>query len=225
MVTLTPYRSSDDNDRMLQHKVEEPRRTVADGEPPLCFTLGPGSDIDKLVDQGKLLRILHPTLREQVNQARQRGETSPYVIEVDGHFYISLAEVIDEKQRVHFYRLIQQHQAGKRVSLQELPPALQRVLQFELTQMGQFLGAGLLGGVLGVIVGVFAMALSILLVTEIGWLMNRAVGTYAGMNVTAVSFIVFTFVGWAASSFVMWRKPHLWEKLGARAHHLHRRYF
>ncbi len=183
------------------------------------------TDVDNLISEGKLLRILHPTIKGQVQQALQRGDLSPYVVEDEGHLYISLTQVADEKERDYFYRLIQRYQSGEPVNLKALPPTIQHILQPELTRMGRMLGAVLLGAVAGIAVGVLAMALTILIVDVVTWLTNRPVGVFAGMELTAVSFVVFTFVGWAAAGILAWCKPHLWGNLSASAENLRRKHF
>ncbi len=181
------------------------------------------SEIEDLIAANKLLRILHPAIKAQAERALSQGKPMPFVLQHKGHFYISLIQVEDDKKRKHFYSLIQQRQAGEQVSVEELPPAIQQVLEPELTLMGRLFGALLLGAVAGIATGVLAMALATLVVNGITWLGQRSVGQFAGMEVTAVSFIIFTLVGWAAAGLLTWRKPHLWVGWGTNTDILRRK--
>ncbi len=183
------------------------------------------SDVDSLVSENKLLRILQPAIEEQVKQDWRRNKPSPCVVEYDGHLYISLSQVEDEAKRKYFYRLIQQHQTGERVNLKELPQPIQHILEPELTQAGRMMGAILLGSVAGIVVGILGLALTIFVVNGITWLTSRSFGQIAGMELPAVSFVVFTFVGWAAAGFLAWCKPHLWVNLSNTAENLRRKNF
>ncbi len=178
-------------------------RPISDGE------------IDSLVAEEKLLRILHPNVREQVWQSMGRSsEARQYVVVSGEHLYISLAHIGDEKERDRLYRLIQRHQSGEEVDLQLLPWPIRQILQPELTRFGRFLGGVLLGLVVGIGTGLLAMALAMVLHSAIEGFLQQEIRPLQGIDVTAVSFIVFTCVGWVAAAVVAWRNPQLWQKWG-----------
>ena len=100
------------------------------------------AEIDQLVSEGKLLRILRPDVQVQVRHTlEQRVESHQYVVENGEQLYLSFAHVEDSQQRNYFYRLIQRYQSGEQVNLKMLPPVLQEMLQPELTRYGRVLGA------------------------------------------------------------------------------------
>lgn len=181
------------------------------------------ANVEGLITDNKLLRILQPALKAQVELSKKQGKSVSCVVEHQGRLYISLSQVEDDVQRKYFYQVIQQHQMGLPVNLDELPPAIQELLQPELTQAGRALGAVMLGAVAGIAVGILAMALTVLIVNSITWLTHRSAVQFAGIELTAVSFIIFTFVGWAAAGLLAWHKPHLWAKLTGATDILYRR--
>lgn len=172
-------------------------------------------EIDSLVAEEKLLRILRPDVREQVWQSlRRSSEAQQYVVVNGGHLYISLAHIGDEAERDRFYRLIQRHQSGEEVDLQLLPQPIRQILQPELTRFGQFLGGLLLGLVAGIVMGLLGMALVVVLRSAVEGFVNQEIRPLQAIDLTAVSFIVFTCVGWVAAAVVAWRNPQLWQKWG-----------
>ncbi len=172
-------------------------------------------EIDSLVAEEKLLRILRPDVREQVWQSLGRSnEVQQYVVVNGGHLYISLAHIGDEAERDRFYRLIQRHQSGEKVDLHLLPQPICQILQPELTCFGRFLGGVLLGLVVGIGTGLLAMALVVVLRSAVEGLVSQEIRPLQAIDVTAVSFIVFTCVGWGTAAVVAWLNPQLWQKWG-----------
>lgn len=169
-------------------------------------------NIDQLVAEDKLLRILRSDLREQVEQAVEAGsEGHQYVLKYKDHLYLSCAQIKDPQQRKRVYHLLQRYQLGERVDLTPLPPELQRLLRPKLTRVGRFLGSLLIGGAVGVASGVLAMSVSILLVTMSEWLRTRPFLDFAGMGFTAVTFVIFCLLGWVAGAFIAWHRYWQWQ--------------
>jgi hypothetical protein len=169
-------------------------------------------EIERLVAEEKLLRILCPDLQNQVQQAvKTQHEGSEYVLEHNGHLYISCAQIEDPDKRKQTYHLLQRYQLGERVSLTRLPPELQQILQPQLTPTGRFLGSLLMGGGVGIICGVLAMSIAILLTISSDWINEQPMLAFSGMGFTAVTFIVFSIMGWAAGAFIAWRRHWQWR--------------
>lgn len=170
------------------------------------------AEIDSLISEGKLLRILQPTLQTQMRQALQdEPSAQPFFLESDGQLYLSMDLIEDDQSGIDYYQLIQHYQVGEPVDLQGLPPQVQRVLQPDLTGPGRFLGAILIGAVAGIITGVLAMALTSIFSGGLA-LFSREPTRFIGMELGAVSFILFTFAGWISIATLAWRKPHLWVR-------------
>ncbi|MCA9959398.1 MAG: hypothetical protein R3E31_08795 [Chloroflexota bacterium] len=191
--------------------------------PPNTYS---AAEIDHLVAEGKLLRLLQPDVKATVEKAlRQHNEAHTYVLESDGELYLSFHTIEDTQQRQRIYQLIQRHQTGERVNLNALPAYLKQLLQPELTWTGRFLGAVLLGTFGGIALGILAMAVSILIFNILGLVTSQVKIEYAGMGVTAVTFIIFSVLGWAASTILAWRRLRSWTQISEQAAHIRRRFW
>ncbi|MCA9935070.1 MAG: hypothetical protein H6662_08805 [Ardenticatenaceae bacterium] len=195
-------------------------------KPIISMPLPTTAEIDQLVSERKLLRILHPEVQMQVrHMLDEKAESRQYVIENGEQLYLSFEHVEDSQQRNYFYRLIQRYQSGERVSLRALPPALQQLLQPELTRFGYTVGAMLVGAVAGIGIGILAMAATILVTNVVEWVTGYATTKFAGMEVTAVTFVVFSIVGWVAIGILAWNKPYLWGNFSKSAATIRRKLF
>lgn len=184
------------------------------------------TEIDHLVAEGKLLRLLQPDVKETVARAlRQHDRARTYVVENEGELYLSFHTIEDEQQRQRIYQLIQRHQSGERVNLNALPDHLKQLLQPEFTWTGRLLGAVLLGALGGVALGILAMAVSILIFNVLGLFMDQVVFEFEGMGLTAVTFIIFSTLGWAAGAILAWRRLHTWTQLSESAAIIRRRFW
>lgn len=183
------------------------------------------AEINHLIAEEKLLRLLRPDVIATVRRALQQHDVQDDVIVNGDELYLSFLAIGDAAQRQHLYRLIQRHQMGERVNLDMLPGHLRRLLQPELTGMGRLLGALLLGASGGIIIGVLAMAISILLVNLLDLLIGSIRNEFAGMGITAVTFVVFSFLGWGASTMIAWRRLRNWNQLSEGAANIRRRFW
>lgn len=157
--------------------------------------------VDLLIEQRKILRILQPPLRDQIETAvRQTPSLSSYVTYHDGELYLSLQTLSSAQQREKAYYLIQQYQLDNNTDLQKLPNGLRACLQPIRRSKGRFVGSVVVGALLGVVIGLMGMAVSVLLVAITGF-----GDEVVGVAITGLSFAVFSTLGWVGATFYLWR--------------------
>ena len=169
-----------------------------------AFTLNRLSpkEIMELEAEGKLIRALRPDIKRRVLYvlAKSGDNPHPYVLECDGLVYLSIMGIEDEAQRKRAYRLIQQFQIGVEVDLSSLPAALHEILQPEHHRSRLLSYALVLGGICGTVIGVMAMAISVLAIALTDLLLGTSLDEFGGMQITAVSFVIFTVLGWIVTT-------------------------
>lgn len=183
-------------------------------------TMNPYSvvEIEHLIAEGKLLRLLQPDIKATVEKAlHQHDDARAYVVENGNELYLSFVTIQDTQQRERIYQLVQRYQTGEQINLSVLPVYLKQLLQPELTGVGRLLGAVLLGAFAGVVVGILAMAVSTLALNLLGLVMDQVSVEFAGMRITAVIFIIFSALGWGAGAIIAWRRLRSWAQISAHA--------
>ena len=164
-------------------------------------------EIQRLTAEGKLLRILRPDLRENIQrEIRVNASDNPYavdyVVECDGEIYLSFQGIDDPRQRELIYQLVQQLQAGGAINGALLPAPLRAILEPGQVRRNRLAAAFVLCAVTGVVSGVIAMAISVLATT----VLSTPAGHFAGMDITAVVFVVFCVLGWFTSAVAVWAR-------------------
>lgn len=180
--------------------VSEPKQQSQ--KPPMAAI-----NIDTLLEDGKLLRVLSPEIRARIERVLPaHTETQQFIIESDGQLYLSFISITDPSQRQQMVRLIQRFQSGEQVDLASLPAALQQLLQPELTQFGRLLGAVFLGSFVGIGTAILALAIGTLLLNVLPVLGVLGGSEPDTVSLTAIIFVVFGVLGWLVGSFVAWRR-------------------
>ena len=165
------------------------------------------ADIEKLVDEGKLLRLLRSDLIDRVKKGMSRQEDAcRFVVQDEEQLYLTFDAIEDAQERQRIYTLIQQYQLGQHVNLRTLPITLRRLLEPELTGLGRFLGALILGAIAGIGIGIMAMAICILVINLIEFFTNPVALEFGGVGISATVFVIFCALGWAAASVLSWHK-------------------
>lgn len=165
----------------------------------------PPQEITQLVEENKLLRILRPDLRQKLRQIWTRSQgRNPYIIENGEHIYLSLADIRDDRERQHLYHLVQRYQTGEHVNLNPLPSPLRQLIQPELTQASRFLGALLFGALGGIVIGVFALAIGILILATTAVTIGLRLANE--VQLTSFIFVTFSALGWVAATTYFWRR-------------------
>ncbi len=163
------------------------------------------ADIDHLLDQRKVLRILQPTLRQQIENALRRNPAlTDYVVYHRSEMYLSLESIHNAERRAQFYDLIQWYQIDPDVDLHKLPSGLRACLQPKQNRQGRLMGALVLGALAGILLGLMGMAVGVL-VTAVFGMPNENVETM----VVTVTFIICCTFGWAAATYYFWHKHPL----------------
>ncbi|MFQ5398392.1 MAG: hypothetical protein ACE5E7_02215 [Anaerolineae bacterium] len=179
------------------------------GFPNESQTLGLSSgQVNQLVQDGSLFRILNPSLAQQLEQmiTDSHGRNHPLIIKLEGMVFVSLQTLQDERERRRVSHLLQRFQLGDDVVLASLPDPLRRVLQPESSQTVGFMRALVLGGLAAVAFGVLAMAISIQLIAVFELFTGIRTDAFAGMEITAVTFVIFSTAGWLFSTALFWRR-------------------
>ncbi|HRQ37455.1 MAG TPA: hypothetical protein PLD25_06025 [Chloroflexota bacterium] len=159
------------------------------------------ANVDFLLEQRQVVRILQPALRQQVEQAIQVNPSlNSYVWSHQGELYLLLTSINDANRRGQIYDLIQRYQIDPSTNLDMAPRGLRACLQTQSHRQGRRMGAFALGAVVGVMLGLIGMALSVLVTAVWG------LGGIAWERVTAVTFVVCLALGWAAATYYLWYK-------------------
>jgi hypothetical protein len=127
---------------------------------------------------------------------RLRQAQSYLLVSHDNQLYLSLEHIDNDKEREYFYRLIQRYQTGQEVNLSTLPPEFQRLLQPGLQPQANFWGPLIIGGVVGLVVGVTAMALSMLILNIMSVTLNNSAVAAFNLQVPTIIFVIFSALGW-----------------------------
>lgn len=165
------------------------------------------ADVDQLVAEDKLLRILTPDVQTSVaRMLAAHVDSARHLVQCEGQLYFTLAEVTDSAERARLIGLLRRYQLGEPVSLDALPASLRQLLQPNLTPVGRLLGALVLGAAGGFAIGVLAMAICTLILNALALSSAAVILNIAGMRITAVTFVIFSALGWAAATFIAWRR-------------------
>ncbi len=163
--------------------------------------LAADTNVDLLLEQRQVVRILQPSLRQQVEQAIQVNPSlSSYVWPHQGELYLLLTSINDAHRRGQVYDLIQRYQIDPTTDLDKAPHGLRVCLQPHRHRQGRRMGAFALGAVVGVMLGLIGMALSVVVTAVLG------MGGTTWERITAVTFVVCSALGWAAATYYLWHK-------------------
>lgn len=163
--------------------------------------LAADTNVDLLLEQRQVVRILQPSLRQQVEQAIQVNPSlSSYVWPHQGELYLLLTSINDAHRRGQVYDLIQRYQIDPTTDLDKAPHGLRVCLQPHRHRQGRRMGAFALGAVVGVMLGLIGMALSVVITAVLG------MGGTTWERITAVTFVVCSALGWAAATYYLWHK-------------------
>lgn len=164
-------------------------------------TLMVETNIELLLEQRQVVRILQPTLRHEVERAvRVNPSLHHYVLPYQGELYLLLTSIGDARRRGQIYDLVQRYQIDPTTDLEKVPGGLRACLQVQKHRQGRFMGAFALGAVVGGVLGLIGMALSVLLISVLG------ITDSSWERVTAVTFVVCSALGWAAATYYLWYK-------------------
>ncbi len=165
-------------------------------------------EILRLEDEEKLLRVLQPDILRRIKQcqATSRQKIEPFVVENNEAVYFSLSDVKDTKQRHQFVQKIQQWQMGVDVDLSGLPRPLHQLLQPHRALSQRLMRVLVLGAVAGTIAGVFAMAMSIIIIATAELALGISLDAFGDMQITAVAFVIFAVLGWMAATPLLWHR-------------------
>lgn len=222
LTTLSPFADNGSHIKRIgvrlnvnRYHVSNPNAYTPPGGPTPLST----DEIQRLIAEGKLLRILRPDLRENIQRLirvdasdnpRVVGHVVGHVVDhvVDhvvvhrGEIYLSFQGIDDSGERELVYHLVQQLQAGAVIDMALLPEPLRVILEPGHVRRSRLAAAFMLCGLTGVASGVVALAISVLATT----VLSMPVAHFAGMEVTAIVFVVFCVLGWFASAVIVWAR-------------------
>jgi hypothetical protein len=177
----------------------------ANQPPPIKLS---DEEILQLENEEKLLRVLQPDILRRIKQcqATSQQKIEPFVIENNEAVYFSLLNVKDTEQRHQFVQKIQQWQMGIDVDLSGLPRPLHQLLQPHRAFSQRLMRVLVLGAMTGTIAGVFAMAMSIIIIAAAELALGISLDAFGDMQITAVSFVIFAVLGWMAVTPLLWHR-------------------
>jgi hypothetical protein len=159
--------------------------------------------LESLIAECKLLRILNPQLKSRI---RQHQGHSPYLIQYDNEIYLSLQHIEEQKERQYYYRLIQRYQSDQAVDLRTLPGELQQILQPDIYPQPFFWAPLILGGVVGLVLGVLGMAVGMLFWNASTFTFGNSDPELINIQIPTLTFVFFSAFGWIITSFFAWRR-------------------
>lgn len=183
---------------IVQYKPDDMSNSGVSPQPQI---VGAETNIEALLEERQVVRILQPALRRQVEEAVQNNPAlNQYVLANQGEIYLRLNSVYNAQRRGQLYDLVQRYQIDPDVNLEKLPNGLRACLQAQKHRQGRLMGAIVLGALVGILLGLIGLALSVLLTSMVGpahipWEM-----------VTAITFVVCLALGWAAATYYLWYK-------------------
>lgn len=165
-------------------------------------------EIIRLENEDKLLRVLQPDILKRIRQCQvaSRQKIDPFVVENDDAVYFSLLSIKDAELRHQVVHKIQQWQMGIDVDLSCLPRPLHQLLQPHRALSQRLMRVLILGAIAGTIAGVFAMAMSVIIVSVADLVLGTPLDAFGGMQITAVSFVIFAVLGWMAATPLLWNR-------------------
>lgn len=170
-------------------------------------------ELTLLLEQRKVVRILQPGVRHQVEESlRLDPSLWNYVTQYQGEMYLSLENVSNAQRRAQIYDLVQAYQIDPTaVDLQRVPKELRACLQPGKTRQGRLIGAVAFGVVAGVLFGLMGMAVGVLVTAVLGLADENVV-----MTVTGMTFVTCCALGWATAAYYLWHTHPLgfWRGLG-----------
>lgn len=156
------------------------------------------TDINLLLDQYKVLRILQPSLRQQIERvSKQNPALQNYVLYHQGELYLSLEEIENLQRREQTYAIIQSYQIDTSIELDQIPAGLYACLAPKRNRRGRLVGAMTLGALGGLLVGLAGITLALLF---------TAVFNITDPMTSGITFIATATIGWAAGTYYFWYK-------------------
>lgn len=156
------------------------------------------TDINLLLDQYKVLRILQPRLRQQIERvSKQNPALQNYVLYHQGELYLSLEEIENMQRREQTYAIIQSYQIDGNINLEAIPAGLYACLAPKRNRRGRLVGALTLGALVALVIGLVGMAVALLF---------TAVFNLTDPMTSGVTFIAAAAIGWAAGTYYFWYK-------------------
>lgn len=158
-------------------------------------------EIERLLAERLILRILQPALQKQIEQSiKHDPEAAAFIFLYEGQMYLSLESIPQEEKRNEVYATIQRFQVDENANLSQIPSNLRGYLQTSKERRGRFIAAIALGAVLGVVLGLMGMAIGVLVLS-----MTGLTDSVAGIGITAVTFIACCTLGWFLATYYLWR--------------------
>ncbi len=165
-------------------------------------------EIARLEQEGQLLRVLRTDLKEHIEHVLNvsPNKAHPFVTVSGEQVYLSFASLHTKEQRQEAHELLRRCQLGADVDLSRLPPDLQQLIQPACTQPQRLLRSLLIAVILGIVIGVLAMAITVLVISALKSILHVSLDELGGVRITAVSFVLFAVLGWMGSAVYFWRR-------------------
>jgi hypothetical protein len=158
-------------------------------------------EVDRLIEQRMILRILQPDLQKQIEDSIENDpELASFVVYYDGKLYLSLESIADREEREQIYSIIQSFQIDDSASLNRVPANFRAFLHAAKNRQRRFIGAVAMGALSGIVLGLMGMAIGVLVLSITGLADN-----VAGMAITAVTFVACCAVGWFMATYYLLR--------------------
>lgn len=158
--------------------------------------------INSLIEEKKIIRIVRPTLQSEIESRHANGRFPAYIIQHRGQLFLSLQSIQNSQQREQVFSILRGYQVDDTIDVSQLPDFIRRVLGESTSVQNNFVSSLTLGTFLGGISGILALAL-----TLIG-LMIAGVSTMSdtGLRITAWAFALGSVLGCAVCTLVLWMR-------------------
>lgn len=158
--------------------------------------------VDALIDDKQIIRIMQPKLLEEMWERFENGRSATPVLSFKGQLFISLQKIRNQDERERVFFLLRDYQLGQTINMALLPRSIHAALTGSKVAPVNLASALTIGLVAGIAFGIFMLVLTMMILTIGG----RSIFTEMGLQISTAVFIFGTLTGCAASTFLFQRK-------------------
>lgn len=157
--------------------------------------------VEELISTKKIVRILQPSLLEELNARMGNGRVSDPFVVFQGQIFLSLQKIRSVEERERVFYLLRDYQLGKEINMAALPHSIHTALTGQPVEPDNFTRSLVLSLLVGALVGVFFLVLC-MIILSIG---GSALRAESGIQIAMMTFPVGTMLGGTSCIYLLWR--------------------
>jgi hypothetical protein len=158
--------------------------------------------INALIEDKQIIRIVQPTLHEQLMERVKNGRFSNQIIYHQGHLFLSLQKITDPQERENTFLLLRDYQIGKEIDLNDLPNAIHAAITGSDHYESNFITSLTISTFAGSFIGIFTLAFSIIFLMVLG----VSLFSDAGIRIATIFFAGGALLGCTGFMFRFWQR-------------------